>query len=255
MDLEAAIDSIWECCEQGIHYPAEWKGKLSLDDAYRIQLGILQRHLDAGQRQVGWKVGLTSQAMREQQRVKEPVFAFFLEEAAQASGTVFAYDDLIQPAFENELCLTVGTTLKGPGVTDAQARAAISGVAPSLEVPERRGEFGADIAMDIADDAQAKYFVTGAETRPVPEGLDLSLTTVEVFINGESVDRADGSAVMGNPANSVAWLANKLSEFGLVLESGMRVMSGSFTKQYAIGQGDHIESRFEPFGTVEAQFQ
>ena len=85
--------------------------------------------------------------------------------------------------------------------------------------------------------------------------IDLSRTTVEVLINGEPVDRADGSAVMGDPANSVAWLANKLAEFGLELEAGMRVMSGSFTKQYAIGQGDHIESRFEPFGTVEAQFE
>ena len=74
------------------------------------------------------------------------------------------------------------------------------------------------------------------------------------MINGESVDQANGAEVMGNPANSVVWLANKLGEFGLVLEAGMRVMSGSFTKQYAIGQGDHIESRFDPFGVVEAQF-
>jgi 2-keto-4-pentenoate hydratase len=34
----------------------------------------------------------------------------------------------------------------------------------------------------------------------------------------------------------------------------MVVMSGSFTKQYAIAAGDRIEARFEPFGAVSAAF-
>jgi 2-keto-4-pentenoate hydratase len=107
----------------------------------------------------------------------------------------------------------------------------------------------------VADGIQAKYFAAGAETRPLPHGLDLGLTTVEVFINGERTDQAVGTAVMGNPANSIAWFANKLAEFDMTLEAGMRVMSGSFTKQYALTKGDHVMSRFVPFGTVEALFE
>ena len=49
-------------------------------------------------------------------------------------------------------------------------------------------------------------------------------------------------------------LANKLAEFDLALEAGMRVMSGSFTKQYRIKRGDQIESRFTPFGAVSVAF-
>ena len=109
--------------------------------------------------------------------------------------------------------------------------------------------------MDVADGIQAKYFVTGPETRPLPLTLDLGQSTVEVFINGERTDQAAGTAVMGNPAKSIAWLANKLAEFDLALEAGMRVMSGSFTKQFALTKGDHVESRFDPFGTVEALFE
>lgn len=255
MDIDAAVESIWECAQQGIYYPPEWKGKLNLDDAFRIQLAILRRHLDSGRSHIGWKVGLTAKAMQEQQRVTEPVFGFYLDGAEHPSGVVFEFDDLIQPAFENELCLIIGEELRGPGVSAEQARAAIVAVAPALELPERRGEFGADLAMDVADDAQAKYFVTGPEMRPLPPEIDLAAATVAVTINGEVVDRASGDAVMGNPANSIAWLANKLAQFDMTLESGMRVMSGSFTKQYAIGQGDHIESRFDPFGTVEAEFR
>ena len=77
---------------------------------------------------------------------------------------------------------------------------------------------------------------------------------VEVFLNGAMQEKALGAEVMGDPVASVCWLANKLAEFDLALEAGMRVMSGSFTKQYRIKQGDYIESRFTPFGGVSARF-
>jgi 2-keto-4-pentenoate hydratase len=77
---------------------------------------------------------------------------------------------------------------------------------------------------------------------------------VEVVVNGAAAERALGSEVLGTPAASVAWLANKLAEFGLALEAGMRVMSGSFTRQYLLDPGARIEARFTPVGTVRAEF-
>jgi len=254
-DLDKAIETVWENAQRGIHYPDDLKGKITLEQAYLVQMGILKRHLSLGRSHIGWKVGLTSKAMQEQQRAREPVLGFFLDGAAQASGVRLKFDSLIRPAFENELCLTIGSTLRGPGVTAEQARRAVAEVAPALELPERRGEFGADLAMDVADGIQAQFFVTGAVTSPLPADLDLGRAAVEVFINGESRDRAEGTAVMGSPANSVAWLANKLAELGMELPAGMRVMSGSFTKQYALSKGDHVLSRFVPFGEVEAVFE
>ena len=41
---------------------------------------------------------------------------------------------------------------------------------------------------------------------------------------------------------------------GLALEAGMKVMSGSFTRQYPIARGDRIEARFDPIGPVRAEF-
>ena len=60
----------------------------------------------------------------------------------------------------------------------------------------------------------------------------------------------DGQAVLGGPAASVAWLANRLADFGQRLEQGSKIMTGSFTRQYPIAQGDLIEARFDPFGPV-----
>ncbi|MCY1506393.1 2-oxo-hepta-3-ene-1,7-dioic acid hydratase [compost metagenome] len=60
--------------------------------------------------------------------------------------------------------------------------------------------------------------------------------------------------MQGGGLLSVLWLANKLAEFGLALEAGMQVMSGSFTRQYSASQGMRVQSSFDRFGTVAANF-
>lgn len=253
--LRDAIASIWESARLGRYYPPEWQGRLSMAEAYRVQLGLLARHLAQGERQAGWKVGLTAKAMQVQAGIHEPVFGFLLEGGARPSGTVFRFADLIRPALENELCLTIGSTLRGPGVTVAAVRAALAAAAPALEIVERRGDAAADVPLSVADNCQQKAFVTGAPVDLRHGARDLGEATVEVVVNGISRERAPGSAVMGDPAASVAWLANKLAEFGLALEGGMRILSGSFTAQYALSPGDRVESRFQPFGAVSATFE
>lgn len=253
MTPAAIAAELWAEMQKGRHMPSEWMGKLSLDLAYRVQLALLARYEAAGERQAGWKVGLTAAAMRAQWKIHEPCFGFLLESGNKPSGHAFRFDSLIDPGFENELCLRIGTRLAGPGVTREQAAAAVSHVAPALEIVEKRGPFSEDIALAMADNAQQIAFVTGAE---VPlAGHDLAAATVDVSVNGTRLDHANGAEVMGEgPILSIQWLANKLAEFGQTLEPGQRVMAGSFTRQYPIAAGDLVESRFTPFGAVTARF-
>jgi 2-keto-4-pentenoate hydratase len=253
MTLERIIDTVWQGIQRGAHHPAELKGMLSLHDGYRVQLGVLARHVRAGLQQSGWKVGLTAKAMQVQQGVHEPVFGFLLRSGQRHSGAVFDVASLLRPGFENELCLTVGTTLAGPHVTFEEARAAISHVAPALEIVEKRGDFGGDLALSLADNAQQKAYVTGAAMSL--GALDLAQASLELTVNGAVRERARGIEVMGSPVASIAWLANKLAEFGLWLEAGSEVMSGSFTRQYEVARGDVVEARFDPIGAVGASFR
>jgi 2-keto-4-pentenoate hydratase len=253
MSVQAALAAIWDGHRRGVHHPPEWQGRLSMDEAYAVQLGLLARYVDTGERHAGWKVGLTAKAMREQQRVHEPVFGFLLESGERPSGIVFDFASLIRPGFENELCITMGAPLAGPGVGLAQARAAIAHVQPALEIVERRGDFTADLSLALADNAQQKAFVTGA--RVALGDLDLAAVTVDVSVNGAHQERARGAEVLGSPVASVAWLANKLAQYGRRLEAGQRIMSGSFTRQYGLARGDRVEARFDPVGTVSADFR
>ncbi len=247
------IDLVWDNAQRGIYYPESLNGKLTLDDSYRVNLAITQRRVAQGKKQAGWKVGVTAKAMQQQMGVHQPVFGVLFESGHRDSGVKLNFADLIEPSVENELCITMGKTLRGPGITIEQTRAAIASVAPALEIVERRGLFS-DLALAMADNAQQKHFVTAQVMAYEQATMRLSEASVEVFLNGLTQEMASGAEVMGDPVASVTWLANKLAEFDLALEAGMRVMSGSFTKQYRIKHGDRIESHFIPFGTVSVEF-
>ena len=256
MKIAAVVEAFWDELQRGIHCPREWRGRLTLHQAYEVQLGLLGRHVARGEIHAGWKVGLTGQAMQRQQGVHEPVFGFLLESGAHPSGAAFRFDRLIDPGFENELCLTVGTPLRGPDVTPEEARAAVVAVAPALEIIERRsGEFGSDLPLSIADNAQQRAFVTGPVTRPLSDEADLAATTVEVVVNGVTEERAGATPDIPDPILAVAWLADKLATFGLRIEAGARIMSGSLTRQYRLTKADRVEARFDPWGTVAASFE
>jgi 2-keto-4-pentenoate hydratase len=244
-DAAAAIASFWEARARGEWFPAAWHDKLSNDQAYEVLFGIMARRLAAGERQIGWKVGLTSKAIQQQFNVHEPVFGCILE--SQPSGHVFAPGDLISPGFENELCLRVGKELSGR-ITQDEARAAIDVIYPSLEIIETRGNLTEQLALALADNAQQKTVILGS---PAPLPARPETVEARVIINGEVAATGTGDAVLGNPLNSVVWLAAKLAEFGRSLKAGEIIMSGSFTRQFPIRPGDSIRCEFSGIGAVE----
>jgi 2-keto-4-pentenoate hydratase len=59
--------------------------------------------------------------------------------------------------------------------------------------------------------------------------------------NGTLAAEGVGAAALGHPALSTAWLANKLSEFGVSLEPGDVVISGGITKMLPVRAGDRFD--------------
>jgi len=73
-------------------------------------------------------------------------------------------------------------------------------------------------------------------------------------VDGEPVGSGAGVEVLGNPAVSVAWLANKLSEFGLTLRPDDIVLSGSIIRMLEITAGQTVKATFSRIGSVGARF-
>ncbi len=253
MNPEQAAKLVWEGRQRGEHYPEALRGLSDIEEGYRIQMELLALEIAAGEQQAGWKVGLTSRSIQEQVGYHDRVFGHLLKSRELPSGTVLDAAELTDPWYENELCVTLGEALQGPGVTVARARAVIAGVSPAVELIERRGDTGGRIALAMADNAEQRNFITGPATSPLEPGLELGRTTLEVFVNGELQERAQGTAVLEGPEGSVAWLANRLAGFGRGLRAGDKVMTGSFTRQYPAVRGEVYEARFAPFGPVRVE--
>jgi 2-keto-4-pentenoate hydratase len=244
-ELTAAIGEFEAARARGEYFPAAWFDRLSLDDAYHIQCSLIER---SGARQIGWKVGLTARAIQQQFGVHEPVFGRLLAKGRLDSGHVFRADELIQPGFENELCIVMNGDLSADA-TPADVAAAVARVHPAFEIIETRGDLTRQLALALADNAQQHSFVLGpaVERTALPE---LDKVTVRVTINGADVATAEGTAVLGHPYNSIAWLAAKLAQFGERVRAGDFIMSGSFTRQFPLNQGDRIEAAFAGIGAV-----
>jgi 2-keto-4-pentenoate hydratase len=247
-DLARALDDFWTARARGEFFPHAYFDRLTLDDAYRIQLALIERRLAAGERHIGWKVGLTATAIQEQFGFHEPVFGCILE--TQPTGHVFGANELIHPGFETELCIRLAHGLQG-NVSIEQVRTATDVIHPSFEIIETRGDFVNQIPLAIADNAQQRSVVLG---EPVRLASHTALDEVEarVELNGQEVARGFGSAVLGNPLNSIAWLAGKLGQYGQTLRAGDIVMTGSFVRQFPLTPGDVAVAEFSGIGRVEA---
>ena len=246
IDLQRAVEAFWTARGRAEHFPAEYFDQLSLDDAYRIQLALIDRRCAAGERQIGWKVGLTSKAIQQQFGFHEPCFGCILE--TQPSGHVFAAGELIKPGFETELCVRLGRPLTGEVSLD-EVGAAVAAVYPSFEIIETRGD-PAQIALMLADNAQQHSVVLGEPVGLVPT-LQLDRVEARVELNGSVIATGFGAAVLDNPLNSVAWLARKLGEYRRSLQAGEVVMTGSLVRQFPLAPGDRAWASFSGVGTVE----
>ena len=250
-DIADAAKAILAALNENTMFPEHLSRRLSLDEGYAVQFELLKRRKAQGDVHVGWKVGLTSRAMQLQQGVHEPCLGHLVEAGHVFSPTVFRFDDLMAPGFENELCIRLGAPLDGDA-TAQSTRSAIDAIAPAIEVVEKRGVFNADLPLAFAGNAQQRAFVTG-EFVPLADELDPAAVEVEVFVNGRSQECATGAEVLGSPINSVVWLARKLATFGHSLHPGDLIMSGSFTRQYGIARHERIRADFSYLGVVEIE--
>jgi 2-keto-4-pentenoate hydratase len=248
IDLPRAVEEFWTARGRGEYFPAGYFDRLSLDDAYRIQLALMDRRCAQGERQIGWKVGLTSRTIQEQFGFHEPAFGCILE--TRPSGHMFAAGELIRPGFETELCMRLSKPLAGE-VSPQEVRAAVAAVYPSFEITETRGDPG-QIALMLADNAQQRSVILGEPIELTPQ-LRLDEVEARVELNGSIVATGLGAAVLEHPLNSVVWLARKLGEYGRSLRAGEVVMTGSLVRQFPLAAGDRAWASFSGVGTVEVR--
>lgn len=101
----------------------------------------------------------------------------------------------------------------------------------------------------ISDTAWCGGLVLGANPMKLTD-VDIRRIGASLSINGEIIESGTSAAVMANPVNAVAWLANTLSNFGTSIQPGDVILSGSFVKAIPFDSGDSLVALFDQLGEV-----
>jgi 2-keto-4-pentenoate hydratase len=224
-------------------------------DAYVVQAETLRRRTAQGATVVGYKIGLTSAAMRRMMRVDTPDYGHLLDDMFVLEPVPMQAATLVQPRVEPELAFVLGHDLPMRRITVAEVWRATAFVLPCLEVIDSRFTGWQITFVDtVADNASSARVVLGGVPRRPARLPELAGLGVVLRVNGLIVETGALGAVMGNPANAVAWLAGELAAHGVALRAGNVVLSGSPTRAVDVRSGDHVEATVESIGTVTARF-
>jgi len=228
---------------------------LTVEEAYRVQMAIVAEKLAAGERLAGKKVGATNEAIQKAMMISEPIYGHLFKSQKIASGEAASLSRLIHPKVECEIAFTLHRDLSGPGATIDDALGAVGAVTAAIEINDARTrDWMIGTREVIADNGVAARFVLGGRAL-APGDLDLRMVEVVMDKNGQEVARSTGAAILGNPAESLAWLANKLAEHGGGLRAGEVILAGSMTPMMPVASGDRIEARFDGLGEVSVRFE
>jgi 2-oxopent-4-enoate/cis-2-oxohex-4-enoate hydratase len=227
---------------------------ITIDDAYRISLQFLDHRQKAGERVVGKKIGVTSKVVMDMLGVGQPDFGFLTDAMQVASGDTVKIDGrLIQPRAEAEIAFTLKQDLKGPGVDEAAVLAATASIHPCFEIVDSRiTDWKIRIEDTVADNASCGVFAIGPSNDP--QGFDFETCGVVVRKNNAIISTGAGAAALGSPLTAVAWLANSLGHYGVSLEAGDIILSGSLVPLEPARPGDHFHVKIAGLGEASISF-
>lgn len=230
---------------------------LTLEEAYSIQLYNVDRQLKNGHTVVGKKIGLTSKAMQESLGVTEPDYGHLLSNMVIDNTNPVVYSNqVLQPRVEGELAFILKEDLVGPNVTVEDVLKATESIVAAIEIVDSRvQDWKITLRDTVADNGSSAFYILG-DYPLSPEEINRIGVEMELYQNGELINRGNGAAALGDPAFCVAWLANKLSDFDIKLKAGEVILAGALSAAIPAKFGDEFTVKFtEGLGDVTIKFE
>lgn len=224
--------------------------ELSLPDAYSIQAEGIRLRTARGEKVVGLKMGLTSEAKRKQMNLDSPVYGVLTDRMQVPAGGVFRLQGFIHPKIEPEIAFRTSRELRGR-ISREEALEGCASVFAAMEILDSRYlDFKYFSLPDVvADNSSSSMFVLGTTERS-PRELELGRLEMVMEVNGARVQSALSSAISGDPVLSVVQLCELLDARGEVLPAGSIVLAGAATAAHMLQPGDEVRLTVEGLGSV-----
>jgi 2-oxo-3-hexenedioate decarboxylase len=186
-------------------------------------------------------------------QVDQPLYGWLTSDMLLPAGEPVDLDAFIHPRAEPEIAFLLDREVSAPA-TITSVLAATRLVFGALEIIDSRYDnFRFRHPDVIADNASSAGVIAGSVALPPEQLGDLRLIGCVLRADGVVAATAAGAAVLGHPAQSVAWLVNELDRRGQRLPAESIVLSGGLTDALPLRAGGSVSAEFDGLGTVEAR--
>lgn len=217
------------------------------------QLATRRARIAAGEKPLGWKVGMGAPASMQKLGLQAPLVGYLMQRALLLSGSTASLKGWTRPVAEPEIAVRMARDL-GPGATPDAVTAAIKEILPAIELADldplpTPDNLDAVLAGDIfqrhvilCGNTQAGGGVRGLTSRVTRRGVEVNRT-------------GDPEALTGKLVDIVAHVADTLAAFGEKLSAGDIVITGSITPPVML-ESDETEftHALDPIGEVSVGF-
>lgn len=228
-----------------------------LAEGYRVQERLVAKLLDqGGGTPIGYKIACTSALAQKALGVEAPFFGVLLSHTSHRGPATLPGSAFTCRCAEVEFGFRMADDVPlGRDYTAGSIKPFIAEVIPSIEIVDHRYHDWKAVGAPslLADNAIHGAWVEG---EPVADwrGIDFAGHQTALVVNNERAFVGSGAAVLGDPLNVVAWLANELTKFGRRLRAGDKITTGLTTDVYLAVPGDRLAADFGPLGRVELTF-
>ena len=219
-------------------------GTFSMEAAYYIQNSLAREVAKTAGPVTGYKVAYASKAAQKQFGMEEPARGPFYMSQRLPNGSTLSCETFNEIMLETEVAFTIGKRIDKPIKDVAELRSYVQWVHPAFDA----GNFPYTVEQAkptpsdmIAIGTGAHVFVIGPAMNPGK--LDLSQIDLALSRNKETIRKSPARDVLGNPWNSLLWCVNHLHKFGLNLEPGMVVLTGTAAPAYKV-KGEDIKGHY-----------
>ncbi len=219
-------------------------GNFSMEAAYYIQNSLAQEVAKIEGPVTGYKVAYASKAAQKQFGMEEPARGPFYMSQRLPNGSKLSCEVFKEIMLETEVAFTIGKKIDKPLQNVAALKLYVKWVHPAFDA----GNFpySVDRAKPTPSDmvaigTGAHVFVIGPAMNP--STADLSRIDLSLARNNETIRKSPARDVLGNPWNSLLWCVNHLHKYGLSLEPGMVVLTGTAAPAYKV-KGEEIKGHY-----------
>jgi 2-oxo-3-hexenedioate decarboxylase len=224
----------------------------SIEDAYRVSLGVRQLREKAGEKVVGRKIGFTNRTIWPEYNVHEPIWGYIYDSTVRYLADIkgaFPLAGLAVPRIEPEIMFKFAAAPE-PGMSDQDVMNCIEWVAHGFEIVQSIYPGW----IFSASDTIAAYGLHGALLVGTPARVfgasdtwckQLAEFEIDLMRNGTFIDHGKATNVLDGPIKALQHLNELLSRQNIhpPIAPGEIVTTGTLTRAMPVAPGETWSTR------------